>query len=195
MSCPSHATRSHNWQATRSALETGDRPAHTAQMTSAYLDPRTGQTFPLDQPRWCGPDHAPLLLTPLPGLTRAQIDTATRSLWRYRAALPLQVGRTDHHGRGLHAADPPHAARRAGAAEMRVVHAHRQLQGPRRQRHAVAAARAGRSRRAGGQLRQRRRRGVRLRRRRRDAMPRSWRPPPPARRRRCRCARMAPPWN
>ena len=59
-------------------------------MTPAYLDPRTGQTFPLDQPRWCGPDHAPLLLTSLPGLTRAQIETTTRSLWRYRAALPLQ---------------------------------------------------------------------------------------------------------
>ena len=60
-------------------------------MSSAYLDPRTGQTFSLDRPRWCGPNHAPLLLTPLPGLTRAQIDSATRSLWRYRAALPMQV--------------------------------------------------------------------------------------------------------
>lgn len=58
-------------------------------MMSDYLDPRTGQTFPLDQPIWCGPNHAPLLLTPLPGLTRGQIDTATRSLWRYRAALPF----------------------------------------------------------------------------------------------------------
>jgi threonine synthase len=58
-------------------------------MSSTYLDPRNGQTFPLDQPRWCGPDHAPLLLTPLPGIRRAQIDTATRSLWRYRAALPF----------------------------------------------------------------------------------------------------------
>ena len=47
---------------------------------------------------------------------------------------------------------------------MRVVHADRQLQGPRRERHAVVAARAGRARRSGGQLRQRRRRGVRLRR-------------------------------
>jgi threonine synthase len=55
-----------------------------------YLDPRSGRTFPLDQPRWCGPGHAPLLLTPLPGLTRDRIDTAFRSLWRYRAALPLQ---------------------------------------------------------------------------------------------------------
>lgn len=60
-------------------------------MTSAYLDPRTGQTFRLDQPRWCGTDHAPLLLTPLPGLTRSGIDTATRGLWRYRAALPISV--------------------------------------------------------------------------------------------------------
>ena len=55
-----------------------------------YLDPRTGQTFPLDEPRWCGADHAPLLLTPLPGITRAQIDVAARSLWRYRSALPFQ---------------------------------------------------------------------------------------------------------
>ncbi len=58
--------------------------------TPAYLDPRSGQTFPLDTLRWCGPEHAPLLLTPLPGITAAQIDTTTRSLWRYRAALPMQ---------------------------------------------------------------------------------------------------------
>jgi threonine synthase len=54
-----------------------------------YLDPRGGQTFPLDQPRWCGPGNAPLLLTALAGLTRDQIDTSARSLWRYRSALPL----------------------------------------------------------------------------------------------------------
>ena len=60
-------------------------------MQPSYLDPRTGRTFPLDPPRWCGPDHAPLLLTELPGLNRGQIDTATRSLWRYRAAFPFPV--------------------------------------------------------------------------------------------------------
>jgi threonine synthase len=60
-------------------------------MQTAYLDPRSGQTFPLDQPRWCGDDHAPLLLTPLPGITRDQIDGAERSLWRYRAAFPLRT--------------------------------------------------------------------------------------------------------
>jgi threonine synthase len=59
-------------------------------MPDAYLDPRTGQTFALDQPRWCGDDGAPLLLTPLAGITRAQIFSPVRSLWRYRAALPFQ---------------------------------------------------------------------------------------------------------
>ena len=58
-------------------------------MAIAYLDPRTGDEFPLSTPRWCGPNRAPLLLTPMPGITRAAIDTSTRSLWRYRAALPF----------------------------------------------------------------------------------------------------------
>ncbi|HEY7577516.1 MAG TPA: pyridoxal-phosphate dependent enzyme [Acetobacteraceae bacterium] len=60
-------------------------------MAPDYLDPRTGETFPLAQPRWCGADRAPLLLTPLPGIARTQIASTTRSLWRYRAALPMQV--------------------------------------------------------------------------------------------------------
>jgi threonine synthase len=59
-------------------------------MTVAYLDPRTGQTFPLDEPRWCGVGQAPLLLTEMPGLSPADIDRGTRSIWRYRAAFPLQ---------------------------------------------------------------------------------------------------------
>lgn len=58
-------------------------------MTTAYLDPRSGATFSLDEPRWCGPGQAPLLLTPLPGLRRGQIDTSNRSLWRYQAAFPM----------------------------------------------------------------------------------------------------------
>lgn len=58
-------------------------------MTTAYLDPRSGETFPLETPRWCGTNKAPLFLTDLPGIIRAQVDTATRSLWRYRAALPM----------------------------------------------------------------------------------------------------------
>jgi threonine synthase len=60
-------------------------------MSPDYIDPRSGATYPLDQPRWCGSDQAPLLLTSLPGLTRQQIDTGTRSLWRYRASFPMPV--------------------------------------------------------------------------------------------------------
>ena len=63
--------------------------------TCAYVDPKTGQTYPLDAPIWCGRGRSgegepvPLMLTPLRGITREQIDTKTRSLWRYAASLPL----------------------------------------------------------------------------------------------------------
>ena len=70
-------------------------------MLPDYIDPRTGATFPLDQPRWCGPGHAPLLLTPLPGLTRAQIDITTRSLWRYRSAFPFPIANPITLGEGV----------------------------------------------------------------------------------------------
>jgi threonine synthase len=66
-------------------------PPTLRRMVPDYVDPRSGATFPLDQPRWCGLNHAPLLLTPLPGLRREQIDSTTRSLWRYRAAFPFPV--------------------------------------------------------------------------------------------------------
>lgn len=56
-----------------------------------YIDPRTGETFSLDVPRWCGTDGAPLLLSPLPGIGRDRIERGVRSLWRYRAALPFDV--------------------------------------------------------------------------------------------------------
>jgi threonine synthase len=55
----------------------------------AYLDPHSGRTYPLDVPRWCGDDQAPLLLTPLPGIGRDAIRAEDRSLWRYAAALPF----------------------------------------------------------------------------------------------------------
>jgi threonine synthase len=67
----------------------------------AYLDPRTGRVYPIETPRWCGDDRAPLLLTPLPGLTRSQIDSSERSLWRYRAALPLPCANPISMGEGM----------------------------------------------------------------------------------------------
>ena len=59
----------------------------------AYFDPASGRTYPLATPRWCGDGREPLLITPLPGLTRDMIDGSVRSLWRYAAALPLPVAR------------------------------------------------------------------------------------------------------
>jgi threonine synthase len=67
----------------------------------AYLDPHTQRTYPIAVPRWCGDDQAPLLLTPLPGITRGQIDPTERSLWRYRAALPLPVADPISLGEGV----------------------------------------------------------------------------------------------
>jgi threonine synthase len=69
------------------ALRTADTRPPLAD--TAYLDPRTGKTFPLSTPRWCGDNQAPLLLTPLPGITRADIRSDVRSLWRYAAAFPF----------------------------------------------------------------------------------------------------------
>ena len=80
----------------------------------AYLDPRTGRTYPIRIPRWCGDDHAPLLLTPLPGMTRGQIEQAERSLWRYRAAFPFAIDSPISMGEGATPSDPslPRMARR-----------------------------------------------------------------------------------
>ncbi len=55
----------------------------------SYLDPRTGRTWPLDRPRWCGEAREPLLLTERRGIGRDEIARGTRSLWRYAAALPF----------------------------------------------------------------------------------------------------------
>ncbi len=56
---------------------------------TAYLDPRSGRTWPLDVPRWCGDAKQPLLLTPMRGIGRDDIARGTRSIWRYAAALPF----------------------------------------------------------------------------------------------------------
>ncbi len=68
---------------------------------AAYLEPHTNRRYSIDTPRWCGDDQAPLLLTPLPGLTRGQIDKETKSLWRYRAAFPFPISAPITLGEGL----------------------------------------------------------------------------------------------
>ena len=69
-------------------IEALDMPVRT---TACYLDPATGDRFPLDPPRWCSPARTPLMLEGLAGLRRGQIESSLRSLWRYRAALPFDT--------------------------------------------------------------------------------------------------------
>lgn len=66
----------------------------------AYLDPRSGQIWPLSIPRWCGDQGQPLLLTDLPGIGPDALDRTERSLWRYRAALPALDGAPISLGEG-----------------------------------------------------------------------------------------------
>ncbi len=58
---------------------------------TASLIGRDGARYPLDEPRWRGDDGSPLLVEPLPGITRADIETTVRSQWRYAKALPLPL--------------------------------------------------------------------------------------------------------
>lgn len=70
-------------------------------MTAAsYVDPRNGQTYPLDLPRWCSDARTPLLVTPGAGISRDDIERQTRSLWRYRASLPVEIAAPITMGEG-----------------------------------------------------------------------------------------------
>jgi len=68
---------------------------------SHYLDPLDGSTYPLDEPRWCSAAGRPLWIEPGPGIGRDDIDTTHRSLWRYRAALPVDLTGPITLGEGL----------------------------------------------------------------------------------------------
>ena len=65
-----------------------------------YVDPSTGRTYPLSQARWRADSGHYLNLSPGPGLRRADIDPARRSVWRYARALPVEVDRAVSLGEG-----------------------------------------------------------------------------------------------
>ena len=56
-----------------------------------YVDMRTRATYPLTPPRCRSDTGGPLMLSPLEGIDRSEIDLRERSLWRYRAAFPVRV--------------------------------------------------------------------------------------------------------
>jgi len=57
----------------------------------AYVEPRSGRLYPLQEPRWRSDDGLPLMITPLPGIGRGDIVAERRSIWRYAAALPFPM--------------------------------------------------------------------------------------------------------
>jgi threonine synthase len=65
-----------------------------------YIEPRSGERYPLDVARWCSEGQKPLMIGPLPGISRDEIDRGTRSLWRYRAALPVEIAKPISLGEG-----------------------------------------------------------------------------------------------
>lgn len=67
---------------------------------SSYIEPISGATYPLDVPRWRSDDHKPLLITPQYGIGKDDIERGERSLWRYRASLPLQIDQPISMGEG-----------------------------------------------------------------------------------------------
>jgi threonine synthase len=67
----------------------------------AYVDPISGQKYPISEPRWRSDTGAPLMITGLAGIGRDMIDTRKRSLWRYAAALPVAVSDPITMGEGL----------------------------------------------------------------------------------------------
>ncbi|MBR0825879.1 threonine synthase [Bradyrhizobium manausense] len=68
--------------------------------TPSYIEPLSGTLYPLDIPRWCSDDRKPLMMTPLKGISRDDIDRSQRSLWRYRASLPVDIARPISMGEG-----------------------------------------------------------------------------------------------
>jgi threonine synthase len=68
--------------------------------TPSYVDPRTQARYALDEPRWRSDVGNPMMITPLPGIARDDIDRSARSIWRYRAALPVTIEKPITLGEG-----------------------------------------------------------------------------------------------
>ena len=60
----------------------------------------TGRPTPSICRGWCSDARTPLLVTPGAGISRDDIERQTRSLWRYRASLPVEIAAPITMGEG-----------------------------------------------------------------------------------------------
>jgi threonine synthase len=67
---------------------------------NAELIDRSGKNYPLNDPRWRGDDGSPLRVVGIQGVTSETIDAAERSIWRYRAAIPVDPSNRISLGEG-----------------------------------------------------------------------------------------------
>jgi threonine synthase len=67
----------------------------------SYVDPSTGRTYPLTEPRWRAPSGHHVNLAPAAGLRRGDIETSRHSIWRYAAALPVDGAQAVTFGEGM----------------------------------------------------------------------------------------------
>ena len=65
-----------------------------------YLDKATNKRYELGELRWRSDDANPLSVSELPGIVKADIDVATRSIWRYGASLPIMIDQPISMGEG-----------------------------------------------------------------------------------------------
>ena len=72
----------------------------TGRASVHYVDPSTGQTYPLSEPRWRGDNGHYLNLAPGPGLKPRDIETTRHSVWRYARALLVGVEHAVSLGEG-----------------------------------------------------------------------------------------------
>ncbi len=66
----------------------------------SYFEPLSGAMYPLSLPRWRADNGRPLLITRHRGISREDIVTSDRSLWRYRACFPMEIVRPISIGEG-----------------------------------------------------------------------------------------------
>lgn len=67
---------------------------------ASYIDPQTGKTYSITEKRWRSDDGNPMMMTPLQGISRDDIDRTSRSIWRYQAALPTNIAKPVSMGEG-----------------------------------------------------------------------------------------------
>jgi threonine synthase len=70
-------------------------------MTVSYVNPRSRREWPVEDALWCAPDDDGYVnLSMGDGLTRADINAAESSLWRYRKAIRLPKTEVKSQGEG-----------------------------------------------------------------------------------------------